>query len=413
MSHQQLFIPDQLRVGYQKREGTYTGNLAYIVYYDTRGKLRKAASWESWRDKGIEPQEFPNTPTEGFVLNKGVGGVRQSYGWNARNEYIRIYDPRDFEFEISVANLLFILHYGDCSRGKGLEGNFVYAWDGAELVLLPEGCPEYQASRQFTGLQGQKVSARSLVEGYTYNTRKQQSLVYLGRRDCYFGYLPGYGDKYDERLKSGTAKRHVFWAPRTVEKDGTLVYLKDASSLAAVQSDTLHPNYAELVAKFYACPHGSPVKRLYLQPGEIPVVKEYTYSHRIKKGWYEPRPGRFMYYTGNWGQAHYDPTNPHTIREYYLQRVYLQDTFYRREDGILVQERGSRQRLMNNPRYQAYLDKQTVTAFSRPYNYGGYGGRSYPEPQTLPWQEPTWDQLWVELESGATLPFNVDDFGKI
>ena len=85
MSNQQLFIPEKIKVGFQKRGDTYTGNLAYVIYYDQKGKLRKETSWESWRDKKIQSEEFTNEPTEGFVLNKGVGGVRQSYGWNTRN----------------------------------------------------------------------------------------------------------------------------------------------------------------------------------------------------------------------------------------------------------------------------------------------------------------------------------------
>ena len=34
-----IFMPDKIRVGYQKREGTYTGKLAYVIYYDEKGKL--------------------------------------------------------------------------------------------------------------------------------------------------------------------------------------------------------------------------------------------------------------------------------------------------------------------------------------------------------------------------------------
>src|ERR1700677_2236256 len=107
MSIKQLFIPDKIKVGFQTREDTYTKKLAYVIYFDQKGVLRKEKSWQSWRNHKILPVEIDNVPTENFVLNKGVGGQRASYGWNARNEYIRVYDPRDFEFEISVANLLF------------------------------------------------------------------------------------------------------------------------------------------------------------------------------------------------------------------------------------------------------------------------------------------------------------------
>jgi hypothetical protein len=126
----QLFIPAKINVGLQGRDDTYTGKLGYVIYWDNKGKLRKEGSWESWRWKEGEeqsvynekteqhediicgpeyaPQAFENTPTEGFVLNKDVGGARRSYGWDSRIEKVRVYDPRNFEFEISIPNLLYL-----------------------------------------------------------------------------------------------------------------------------------------------------------------------------------------------------------------------------------------------------------------------------------------------------------------
>ena len=65
-----IFIPKTINVGYQNRSGTYTGKLAYVIYYDEKGKLRKETSWNGWRDKDIPNNEYDNIPTEGFVLNK-------------------------------------------------------------------------------------------------------------------------------------------------------------------------------------------------------------------------------------------------------------------------------------------------------------------------------------------------------
>ena len=75
-----LFIPNRIRVGFQTRNDTYTKKLAYVIYYDEKGKLRKEPSWNSWRDKKIDPEEFDNVPTEGFVLNKKVGGYAGDWG---------------------------------------------------------------------------------------------------------------------------------------------------------------------------------------------------------------------------------------------------------------------------------------------------------------------------------------------
>jgi len=36
-----IFLPKTIKVGYQSRSDTYTGQLAYVIYYDQRNVLRK------------------------------------------------------------------------------------------------------------------------------------------------------------------------------------------------------------------------------------------------------------------------------------------------------------------------------------------------------------------------------------
>ena len=83
-----IFVPKTINVGYQNRSGTYTGKLAYVIYYDEKGKLRKETSWNSWRDDKIPNDEFENVPMEGFVLNKKAGDY--STGWDHRHAYCRV-----------------------------------------------------------------------------------------------------------------------------------------------------------------------------------------------------------------------------------------------------------------------------------------------------------------------------------
>lgn len=39
-----IFIPTKINVGFQERKDTYTGKLAYVIYFDEKGKLRKETS---------------------------------------------------------------------------------------------------------------------------------------------------------------------------------------------------------------------------------------------------------------------------------------------------------------------------------------------------------------------------------
>ena len=131
-----LFVPDKIKVGFQKDKSTFTKKKSFVIYFDEYGVLRQEKSWNDWRDHSIPTEEHENKPISGFVINKNVGGVEHSYGRNPRKTWIRVYDPRGFEVEIDVENLLTILKDTDCLAGGILEGEFVYAWFGASRVLL-------------------------------------------------------------------------------------------------------------------------------------------------------------------------------------------------------------------------------------------------------------------------------------
>lgn len=180
-----IFIPKIIKVGYQSRSDTYTKRLAYIIYYDQKNVLRKENSWESWRDNKIDSLDFDNNPTSGFVLNKKAGGY--STGWNQRQTYVRIFDPRNFEFEITIPNLLYILENTNSIKGKGLEGEFVYGWDGTDLLLIPTSSPDYEEIVGFTAMvnQPESIRGKDLVLGGTYRTNKSEDWIYLGRFNKY------------------------------------------------------------------------------------------------------------------------------------------------------------------------------------------------------------------------------------
>lgn len=186
-----IFIPKTINVGYQERKDTYTGKLAYVIYYDEKGKLRKETSWNNWRDLNIPNEEFENVPTSGFVLNRRAGGVEESWGWNARKTYCRIYDPRNFEFEITIENLLYILENTNSIKGKGLEGEFVYGWDGKDLVLMPVEAPDYKQILEYNDIvhDNKSFRAKDLTIGATYLTKDNDELIFMGKFDYYdYGY---------------------------------------------------------------------------------------------------------------------------------------------------------------------------------------------------------------------------------
>lgn len=180
-----IIIPPKINVGFQNRKDTYTGKLAYVIYFDDKGKLHKEPSWNGWRDEKIPNEVFENKPLEGFVLNKKVGGYKS--GWDFRQTYARVYDPRGFEFEITVENLLWILESNNCIKGKGLEGEYIYGWDSGDLVLVPISSPDYAEIKKKNDIRTSNnfIKGKELIVGATYKTINDGLYVYLGKYRYY------------------------------------------------------------------------------------------------------------------------------------------------------------------------------------------------------------------------------------
>lgn len=274
---EKMFIPKRIKVGFQKRGDTFTGKLSYIIYYDEKGKLRKEASWNTWKDDSIETVEFDNVPQAGYLFNKGV--QRDGY-WGSGRSVIRVYDSRDFEFEISVDNLMGLLMHSDVSKRDIVE-QCVFAWQGTELVLLPVNSQEYLASVEYTQKQDQKISSKQLVEGYTYQAKKLDCpLVYLGYRE-WFDWNTGYvvKGKITQRYDTNATytQRHEHKGRKHVFTDGTNFIVKTAADLSAILEDKVHADYAHLVESFFNSMHSQPI--VSVTPCSTIIPTSYPYNN--------------------------------------------------------------------------------------------------------------------------------------
>lgn len=242
MKNKNIFIPKKLKVGFQNRKETYTGKLAYVIYYDVKGLLHKVSSWEGWRDKNIPSLEVDNTPQSGFCLNKDVKRFNWSH-FGSNRSYIRVYDPRGIEFEVTPENLIGILTETDCLK-RGLEGNFVYAYKGSELILLPCASEEYQKAVEHTERQNLSISAKDLKIGCSYTTKNGEEIVYVGRfpvktianRDAYLG-TPLEFNKF--------SKKHIFCTKNDTKY--TFLPKSDLKFLAYLNSETPVTDYPFII----------------------------------------------------------------------------------------------------------------------------------------------------------------------
>ena len=238
-----IFVANKIRVGFQNRSGCFTNRLAYVIYYDEKGKIRKEKSWEAWRNKDIPPEEYENIPTEGFTINKDI--KRYTGEWfSSTRTMIRIHDPRGFEFEVTTENLIGILMHTDCLR-RGLIGQFVYAWAGTDLVLLPVTSEEYTKALKYTAGLSQKVSAKNLKVGASYKTKRDGDVVYMGKLDWYsYNFEASDREKYTHRMSH--EKTHIF-----TDDDGETFFSKNSVNfLSSANTEESVLNFAELMDKF-------------------------------------------------------------------------------------------------------------------------------------------------------------------
>lgn len=250
-----LFIPSKIKIGFQKRSDTFTGKLAYIIYFDEKGNLRKEGSWKSWCDPKIESLELENTPRNGYIFNKGV--QRNGY-WGSGRSVIRVYDPRDFEFEVSIDNLIGLLMHSDVSKRDIVE-ECVFAWSGKDLVLLPTNSQEYIDSVAYTKKQSEKISTKELVKGYSYNQKKaNEVLTYVGHYEWFDWGFDRSGEKHFHR---SLGKKHVFF-----DKKNKSFSIPNISTLSSVHDEQVDSDYANIVDQFFSTINSQPIIDVIVKP---------------------------------------------------------------------------------------------------------------------------------------------------
>lgn len=235
-------VPAHIKVGFQNRNDTYTKKLGYMIPSDdvksTEDKTvwKQETSWTTWSNKDIEPLIFDNEVTEGFIINKNVGGGR---GWDHRNAYIRILHPKGFEFEISVENLLFILDFHEIKAGKAIEGNYILVWENTKPFLLPIATPEYQAYLALD-ITGKEVTKVIYKPGTFFRFPKTFEVCeFIGRGPFKFG---AYGEDFNTNFKGTRSLADYYWNHDKAEVGFEFIYswrkTKAKSSIRGIELDS-------------------------------------------------------------------------------------------------------------------------------------------------------------------------------
>ena len=316
--------------------------------------MRKEVSWNGWRDKNIKPQEFANEPTSGFVLNKKVGDYKSD--WSHRHAYCRVYDSRDFEFEITIENLLYILENANSIKGKGLEGEFVYGWDGKDLLLIPCDSPDYKEITKYNEILHQKnyIKAKELILGGTYKTKSNDEYIYMGRFDYY--------DTKSERVYKDNSRysyeyvytdinkgKYYYFVLKENDRDSKWFSILTLKSLGEkfidVVSSECVENYADLFDKLECNTHYSPIDK----------SKDEYISYTLEEFSKRVNDGRWWFYCYDLNKNNINIGRIHTSSGYYIEdrNTYKKSELYSIEEIFnMIQPMYKNTYLQNNKLYQ-------------------------------------------------------------
>lgn len=183
-------IFNKFKVGFTHRNDTYSEKLGFInpLMQEASGrkkeKYKYANAFENWRDKSIDLEFFDNEPTSGFVVNYRVGGHYCYYGDNGREPKIRVFDPRGFEIEITLENLVEILEFG-VGSGKIIEGEYLYVFRDTHLTLINTKSSLYNEIFESKTDVQEFQQTDELIVGHVYQTSDLGSdigkYIYLGK----------------------------------------------------------------------------------------------------------------------------------------------------------------------------------------------------------------------------------------
>lgn len=143
-----LLIPPKLIAGFNFRNDTLDGHLAFITYFNNDGTIFNAKRFDNWRNSAIPTMELTNEPRTGFTIGEHIQrSIRFGSGGDV---YIRIYTPTQAEFEITLENFMELAAYAVIDK-RYINAHCVLAWGkNGKISLLPIESPAYAEAVKYS-----------------------------------------------------------------------------------------------------------------------------------------------------------------------------------------------------------------------------------------------------------------------
>lgn len=205
-------IPAKVYVGFQGRRSQDEVPLGFMTPYaeDKAGQKRRDTV-DNWAkgyygsEKTFNSVMLENKPMIGFKVGRSI---RRSGGWNGSGaSYVRVEDPRGFELEITIENLVMCMSDNHIQDGE-IVAECVWGREGNRNILLPTNSEPYKASVATTEKISKKLSLRDIKPGDTIKFLTGETAQYFGSLFPLYVDNYHYGRSEPRKLLCG-AKRYV------------------------------------------------------------------------------------------------------------------------------------------------------------------------------------------------------------
>jgi hypothetical protein len=167
---------DYIYVSFQKRNtesGSPLGALA--PWGEDSVSRKKMAQIDAWGDPKFNAVKLENIPVSGFR----VSDFARHNGWNGDNTVIQIEDPRGFELQISVDNMIQIMNGNTIVDGE-IKIPCVWGRDGSRNILLPINSEPYKNAIDNTERLKQTFNIRGVRHGNKLELKDGRIGIYYG-----------------------------------------------------------------------------------------------------------------------------------------------------------------------------------------------------------------------------------------
>jgi hypothetical protein len=231
-------IFDKSYVNFQRRPDD-TVPLGFMTYYETNApaafnKRKSAIDYYASYTNSSNPMNgiiVDNTPMIGFRISRSL----RRLGWHNQNTVIRIEDPRGFDIDITIANMIMLTDNNLLENGEILR-ECVWGRDGNVNVLLPVNSSPYMQAVANTARNGTHVNVRTVQAG-------DHVILKNGKTGRYMGSL--YGIEWHIQTNG-------YRKPQTVtlsRRDKKFHYIRTVENQVVMYHGYVSPNISSITTR--------------------------------------------------------------------------------------------------------------------------------------------------------------------